>query len=151
MRRLCRTLAVVWPLSLIVCAGCPRERQPVVDDSATPDGGLVWNAGVPASVTPAQSTGWVAASTDPECAALAPSRVPPRLSWTCGTDSTCGRTAVDGQGDLAAFWYPRSTAISYFRPDGSGSAVVTNGDEERQLWLVPGSSGFLLISHVLHP
>jgi hypothetical protein len=116
-------------------------------DAGPPAGDLLWKPGVPASVTPSQSTGWVATSTDAECVGLKPSAVPAQLSWTEPTNSWCDPSSyVDGNGDLAfragAMFQP---VTRFFRPDGSAGKAITDGTENH-LWLAPRASGFWLLS-----
>ena len=162
-----RRFALVSSLCIVCCSGCRRAGQQVpsltvdaVDaggsddagievvcnpDAGPPDGGLIWQPGVPASIIAPQSEGWVAASSDPECAAIKPGRIPSQLRWTDPSDNdnaACTfQTVVDGQGYLAAIKASigqPTTAI--FGPDGSAEAALTDGSEY-QMWSTPLPSG----------
>src|SRR3954468_13482051 len=57
----------------------PRTRVCPADPPM--DGGLVWDAGIRATLVPRQTTGWTAVSSDPSCQDLLPAPPPSQLSW----------------------------------------------------------------------
>lgn len=133
---------------------CPADAGP----PAVEDGGLVWRTEILPDVAPAQDAGWVALSTDPECAPLTPGRVPQRLSWNV-TDggAACDAARVNGQGDLGVDWLNSSgITTSFFSADGSRATAVHDGNEkaltaEAARSFSGSPSGFALISRVFDP
>jgi hypothetical protein len=124
---------------------CDANAGPPVED------GLARRPGTPASVSPPQSGDWVQISKAPECSAILPGPVPPRLSWK-GPDVTrskprCDPPIIDGQGDLAVFAASDAgSGHTFFHADGSGGAALKNGASEWQVGLTPRESGFVLVS-----
>lgn len=133
---------------------CPADAGPPSVEA----GGLIWRSEILPEVTPPQDAGWVALSTDPECAPVTPGSVPPRLAWNVNDGgAACEPARVDGQGDLGVDWL-NATGIteSFFSADGSRASAVHDGNEKA---LTPeaarsfsvGSNGFVLVSRVFEP
>src|SRR5437870_4586852 len=83
VRTPCQDAALVLSLTIALASACRRAQGPVFEgggevgsacpgNPGPPDAGLVWLPGVAASATPPQATGWLAVSTDAECAAIKP-------------------------------------------------------------------------------
>jgi hypothetical protein len=133
---------------------CPSDAVPPSPE----DGGLTWHSELAPTPSPPQDGGWVATSTDPECAALTPGSVPPRFSWKADAGlAACDWATVDGKGNLAVTWSDGHTAISSYLPiDGSAAAAVHNGKNgsdpvEDQVAIAPRGSGFFLLSRTWLP
>jgi len=161
----CPSIAI-FSVALFFCVACVRSGQQASGDAgfdagttgqacdavAGPprDGGITWRAGAPASVVPAQSTGWSALSADPECLALAPAVVPPGLSWpdaqTMGQLVGCYPAIADGEGDVALLVISNVDAASqtFLPADGSEAAVLKYGTAEHQGPIAPRDSGFVV-------
>src|SRR5689334_22658106 len=123
----------------------PRTRVCPADPPT--DGGLVWDAGIQATVVPPQTTGWTAVSSDPSCQDLLPAAPPNQLSWTGPADAYCDSQSVDGDGDLAIYSISGTLdGFNFASSDGGTAQYVATGRLERQIVAAPRAHGFATVS-----
>lgn len=125
----------------------PRTRVCPADPPT--DGGLVWDAGIRATLVTPQTTGWTAVSADPSCQLLLPAPPPNQLTWTGPADAYCDSQSVNGEGDLAIFSISgTSYGFNFVSADGGASGYVRSTPIEQLILAAPRPHGFVTVSDV---
>ena len=125
----------------------PRTR--ICPPDPPMDGGLVWDAGIRATLLPPQTTGWTAVSSDPSCQDVLPASPPNQLTWTGPADAICDPPDVNGDGDLAIYSLSGTLdGFNFASGDGAIGQYVPQTRLERLMVAVPRAHGFAIVSDV---
>jgi hypothetical protein len=115
------------------------------------DGGISWEAGVPASLVSVPGVLWTRVSQSDECSALTPRTTASELTWLGPSGgASCDPALVNGAGDLAIYSLSgNSEGFHFVNADGVRARYAEDSRSERVAVVAASTKGFQIVRRVM--